>query len=163
MNYGLLEKAVQAYGDVKRRNRELLVAHGLRVAARLKYLGFNEQLQLVGLLHDVLEIADAASIEHVQKTFSLSEEQVEILLLLTRQYGESSEKHFNRVLESNNIGAIAVKYCDNSDNAAFKDEDYIFTEEVLGLNAKEEQAKYSARAKALKGKLFELGVDLDDY
>lgn len=163
MDYVLIEKVVPLYAGIRRRDREAYIAHVLRVADRLQTVGASKEVQLVALLHDALELSNMATMESLTKTFKLSEKVITALGILTRNQGENSKEHFNRVLNSENVYALLVKYFDCTDNAIFTEADKVWTQIELGLDAKLEEAKYMDRSGLVYAKLKEFGIDLYDY
>ena len=154
----IIEKVLPYYHHVLRRNREAYILHPIRVAKCVQQFSSNQELVILALLHDALEIKDDLNLSTISNSFSLSSQGLDVLALLTRNYGETSEHHFQRVLSSNSISALIIKYFDCLDNYHFETEDYFFTENDLGLNLEHERAKYKDRANLCKIKLESLSV-----
>lgn len=101
------------------------------------------------MLHDALEVCSNVDDSVLVADFGLSEEELEVIDILTAKNEESSYQHFNRVLYSGNDTALIIKYYDCLDNSEFTLSDYTFTSIVLGLDPKEEIEKYQNRSKQL--------------
>ena len=97
------------------------------------------------MLHDVLEVCPNVSHKTLVHDFGLTQDELNIIDILTAHEGESSQDHFQRVLDSQNTKALLIKYCDCKDNAVFLLEDYEFTRNVLCKDPYQEQDKYKLR------------------
>lgn len=95
----------------KRKNGDPYYTHPLTVQSRLETKGFNEEYQLAGLFHDLLEDTDATE----EEIKNLSNESVlEAVKLLTKQPEYSKEEYINNILK--NPIAKAVKTEDRIHN-----------------------------------------------
>ena len=85
--------------------------HPLAVANILKEKGFNEEYQIAGLFHDMLEDTDTT----YEEILSLSNERVaEAVKLVTKEKGYNEEEYISRIEE--NEMAKMVKLADRMNN-----------------------------------------------
>ena len=152
--YNYVSQVVALYQGHFRRNREPYVLHVLRMADNAKKCGLGNEIQLLCLLHDVLELNPQLTITHLQAMFNLQSIDVEVLKTLTRATDESSEQHFQHVLNSR---SLIVKYFDCSDNAEFVAEDAQFYKEYMKESHKEAKKKYVDRLHMIAEQLQKYG------
>lgn len=155
--YNYIVQVVALYNGHFRRNREPYVLHALRMADNAKLCGLGNEIQLLCLLHDVLELNPQLTITHLQAMFNLQDIDVEVLKTLTRATDESSEQHFQRVLNSRSIFVLIVKYFDCLDNAEFVAEDIQFYKEYMKESHKEAKKKYTDRIRMIARQLQKYG------
>lgn len=164
--YSVILQLIPLYSGITRRDREDYIQHVLRTAQLASRLQASENVQLLCLLHDVLEVNPKVTMLQLRYAFCLSNAQERTLSILTALKGETSEQHFYRVLTSGDIDALFVKFCDTHDNSIFivnsYFDDYEFTRKVVGKDPQKEQAKYKKRKLLLKDKLLEFGVIIKD-
>ena len=109
--------------------------------------GWEESnLPILIALHDVLEVVEGYTLSILQEQFELTSEEVVVIELLACKLNETSEENFYRVLSSQNILALKVKYLDCMDNALMDIEDYEWYRTVLNKSVTKEMDKYLARA-----------------
>jgi (p)ppGpp synthase/HD superfamily hydrolase len=155
--YNYVSQVIALYQGHFRRNREPYVLHVLRMADNAKKCGLGNEIQLLCLLHDVLELNPQLTITHLQAMFNLQDIDVEVLKTLTRATDESSEQHFQRVLNSRSIFVLIVKYFDCLDNAEFVAEDAQFYKEYMKESHKEAKKKYVDRLRMIAEQLQKYG------
>lgn len=161
MDLGLVSKVVELYGTTLRREREVYVSHVLRVATNVEAMGFNERGVLLALLHDILELdLPGYTLKSITSLLDLTPNESSILEILTARHGESSQEHYERIVQSNEGLAYAIKYYDNLDNAVFAVEDYAFTQEKLLRDPEKEILKYQERARMFKALLRAKGYEV---
>lgn len=158
MNLEIISKVIEIYGSVLRREREPYVAHVIRVANGVKKVGFSDRAILLSLLHDAVELD--VSLDSLIISFNLNEKEVKTLKVLTREYGEKSHEHFDRIIKSKDVVAQVIKYFDNLDNSIFTLEDHSFTRDKLLLDPEYEIEKYKTRANILKDLLITEGFSI---
>lgn len=86
--------------------------HLFSVYEKVKCNGFD--VSVVALLHDIVEDTDIALEDLVSEGFS--SEVVGMIEILTRREEETYKNYINRVLESDNYGALIIKKADLEDN-----------------------------------------------
>lgn len=124
IDYQFIQKLIDVHAGVRRRNREDYVLHCIRVGEIVHHLTNDVNLQKLAMLHDVLEVCPNVSHKTLVHDFGLTQDELNIIDILTAHEGESSQDHFQRVLDSQNTKALLIKYCDCKDNAVFLLEDY---------------------------------------
>lgn len=109
-------KAVQILFNGKDdRAGERLFNHFVRVTMKVVARGFDANVQIAALLHDTVEDIPDLSVEHLRAAHY--PESVCIMVdLLTRRLGQSYESYIDRIIASDNLGAVAIKLADNEDN-----------------------------------------------
>lgn len=157
ISYKHVIQAIMLYHGHARRNREPYVAHVLRMAENAKQAGLGNRVQLLCILHDALEMNPSLTITHIQSMFTLQDIDIEVLKTLTCATDESSEQHFQRVLNSRSIFVLIVKYLDCLDNAEFVAEDTLFYQQFMSETVKQAKEKYTSRMKLIALKLQEYG------
>ena len=110
------EIAFKVHGEQVDKKNYPYMAHILDVASRVSHLG--ESYEIVGLLHDAIEDAEAESfkkeiIATIKKEFS--EEILEAIFAMSKQEGEDYFRDYLPRLKRNKI-AVEVKIADSSHN-----------------------------------------------
>ena len=117
-----LEFARKKHDGQKRKGGEPYISHPVAVAEWLRDQGFDEDTQIAGLFHDLLEDTDAAE----EEILALSNERVlEAVKLLTKEKGYDMAEYVGGI-KGNEI-ARAVKTADRLHNlrsAVVCDEDF---------------------------------------
>lgn len=99
------------HGNQKRKQGTPYYLHPIAVANKLKEKGFNENYQIVGLFHDLLEDTDTTYDELVE----ISNNQIaDAVVLLTKEKGYIMEEYINNI--NNNQVAKMVKLADRIHN-----------------------------------------------
>lgn len=93
--------------------------HSIRVGDSLRDHGFPEEIQIAGLLHDIVEDGDY-TLDQLRE-LGYSERVIELVHLSTfdLELGEGPEswrKLMQRLIDANDADAWAVKLADMSDN-----------------------------------------------
>lgn len=153
----IIESALSLYVGIMRRDREEYKEHPIRMAKIAQEMGWLEpQIHLLICLHDALEVVEGLTPDYLQQVFSIIPEEGEILDLLTSMVNETSEDHFNRVLNSGNLLALQIKYCDCVDNAHMEFVDIEWYKDTLHLSYSEESDKYRLRSRQILEKIKEI-------
>ena len=144
----IIESALSLYDGIMRRDREEYRNHPIRMAKIAEEMGWlNSSSHLLIALHDVLEVGVEIRPAYLEKVFTLTPEEMEVITILTRRNGERSQEHFERVLNSGNLIALQIKYCDCVDNAHMEYEDIQWYKDVARCNYSEESDKYRLRSR----------------
>ena len=153
----VIESALSLYDGIMRRDREEYRNHPERMAKIAEEMGWlNSSSHLLIALHDVLEVGVEVRPSYLEKVFALTPEEMEVITILTRRNGERSQEHYERVLNSGNLIALQIKYCDNIDNAHMEYEDIQWYKEVARCNYSEESDKYRLRSRQVFEKIKEI-------
>ncbi len=94
--------------------------HPLRVLEIVNELGkelgvvITESCRIAAVLHDTVE--DTKLTMRDLEILGAGDEVLEMMKVVTRQDGETSHQHVDRVLDSNNLFAVIIKVADSRDN-----------------------------------------------
>jgi (p)ppGpp synthase/HD superfamily hydrolase len=100
----------QKYGD-----DDYFIAHVNEVAYEVGFAPGSHPFHMeVAYLHDVLE--DTELTEEDLYLLGVSVEVIETVKLLTKPLGVTYNDYIQKIIDSGNIGAMIVKYCDNKVN-----------------------------------------------
>ena len=157
VSYKHLIGVITLYNGHIRRNREPYVLHCIRMAQMAKDYGSGNRVQLLCLLHDVLELNKDVRLEQLRQIFSLESVDLDVLRILTCATDETSEQHFHRILNGKSIYALLVKWFDCYDNSQFVQEDFNFYETHMSEPMLEARLKYINRLRLIEQKLAEYG------
>jgi len=102
--------AAQKHEGQKRKDGTPYIYHPLKVAEIVKDAGFNEDYQVVAILHDVLEDTNATEAE----VREFGDDIFEAVFLLTKRSGLSEEEYVEKILKNNM--AFIVKSADKMHN-----------------------------------------------
>ena len=93
-----IEKYIQyikeKHGDQKRKEGTLYYTHPIAVCEILKEKGFGEEVQIVGLFHDLLEDTSATYEELIEMS---TKEIADAVRLLTKEKGYITKEYFKRI------------------------------------------------------------------
>lgn len=119
------------------------VNHPEAVAKFVEEFGGSETAIIAAYLHDLIEMSDWTyeSLEEL----GVQPEVIEILRLVTRLPDEDSRKHFDRVLQSDNLDALYVKAYDNYHNSIWTRKEMKWHREIIKTDPHAEVVKYSGR------------------
>lgn len=138
----VLKYAISKHSKQQRRGREPYVLHCIRVYEQSIMAGIKAPYSYAALLHDVIEDTPT-TVEDLRTDLGLPEEVLEVVNLLTKLPEESdNQSYIKRLISSDNINAITIKFFDAQDNSLFTKEDREFTETILGKNPETERLKY---------------------
>lgn len=116
-DFALLKHKGQKYG-----NTDYFTGHIVKVYERAKILTSNQfnlnrnfmiDVLCAAILHDILEDTDATYDDVLKLTNSYVADTVK---LLTKEKGESRITNTTKIVISNNLCAVMVKYCDSGEN-----------------------------------------------
>ena len=144
----LYDRALLLASDLfeNRKDKEGLpyINHLIRVSANLDTV----ELKIAGLLHDTLEDTRATKKDLIELGFS--EKVISIIEGVTNKKGEDYDAKIQRIIDSNDIDMIKVKFADMSDNYD-KYRMKLLSKEVRDKLTK----KYDNNLKLLKKELLE--------
>ena len=114
-----LMKAIEIAGAVHKGQKDKAglpyIFHPLRVSGKIAARGFSEDAQVAGILHDVLEDSNLISAD-VLLGEGIPESVIALLIIATRGETETYAEYIQRIVDSNNMEAIALKMADILDN-----------------------------------------------
>lgn len=112
MNYkAALEFATMKHGEQQRIGGEKYIEHPKAVANLLKSKGFNTEIQIVGLFHDLLEDTNATEKDIIKLS---NQRVVNIVKLITKEKGYIIDEYIKRIRGNNK--ALNVKIADRVHN-----------------------------------------------
>lgn len=91
---------------------EPYIGHLKRVSSRLQ----NEDEICAAILHDTLEDIEGMT-EEILLSLNIKENIIDMVKLVTKTPNTSYEDEINKIIKSNNIGALRIKYSDMLDNS----------------------------------------------
>lgn len=107
-----VEKYVkEKHKNQERKNGTPYYIHPFSVRDIIKQKGYNENYQLVALLHDILEDTDGTKEEILNLT---NDKVLEAVILLTKEKNYNTDDYINRI--KNNSLALPVKLADRLHN-----------------------------------------------
>ena len=120
MNSSLVQSALylatKAHEGQIRRGWHDYILHPVAVAISAMAHGMSDACVACALLHDVVEDTSVTFV-HLEALPWMTEEMLDILHLLTKVKGETSQQHLKRILASDNINAIKLKRLDLEHNS----------------------------------------------
>lgn len=138
--------------EVKRVGGDSLIAHSFRVSRMVKYIWPEDKVaHIAALLHDTVEDTPVG-LDFIEKGFGKA--VAEVVEILTRRENESYLEYIQRILDSGNLSAMKVKFCDALDNSSH----YVATVATDGVKPETWlywRIKYRTLAGLLKRKLIE--------
>lgn len=106
----------------------------------------------LAIIHDIREIKLSNDVaKHIEGM--CSPELLEGLDILSRKEGESSSAHFQRVLDSNNINALIVKWADCMANSEYTNSEKEWHNREFKYDYSLDQKKYLDRASIIISRL----------
>jgi len=115
-----IEIAFDAHKEQERRDGQPYVVHPIRVLGKLAIQGFSETVQIVGILHDVVEDSEEWTIQRLREE-GFEEDILEALELLDKNGKDETE--YIDAIARNDI-ARPVKIADMEDNLEDDPSDY---------------------------------------
>lgn len=157
ISYLQIAQAVLLYNGITRRQDEPYVMHALRKAEYAKTAGLGNKIQLLCLLHNVLELLPDLRANSLGLMYKLEEIDLIALKLLTPATDETPEQHFERILNGQCIFALIVKYLACYDDAIFSPQHKEYYHDYLKIDYKIERDMYISQMNRLEAKLTEYG------
>lgn len=99
------------FQDKKDKEGEPYINHLIRVSKKLK----NSNTRVAGLLHDTIEDIEYMSFNSLTE-LKFNDEIIELIRLVTKDPSLNYHDQITKIIVSNNIEAIKLKYADMSDN-----------------------------------------------
>ena len=99
------------FQDKKDKEGEPYINHLIRVSKKLK----NPNTRVAGLLHDTIEDIEYMSFNSLTE-LKFNDEIIELIRLITKDPSLNYHDQITKIIVSNNIEAIKLKYADMSDN-----------------------------------------------
>lgn len=99
------------FQDKKDKEGEPYINHLIRVSKKLK----NHNTRVAGLLHDTIEDIEYMSFNSLTE-LKFNDEIIELIRLVTKDPSLNYHDQITKIIVSNNIEAIKLKYADMSDN-----------------------------------------------
>lgn len=111
--------AIEKLKDCKKRlDDDEACNHGIRVSETLAHLGYDEDVVIAGLLHDIVEDTETTEREILD---AFGEEITRIVMAVTHDSslkGKAKKEDLLRKVKAGGAKAIAVKLSDNCDNTS---------------------------------------------
>ena len=99
------------FQDKKDKEGDSYINHLIRVSKKLK----NPNTRVAGLLHDTIEDIEYMSFNSLTE-LKFNDEIIELIRLVTKDPSLNYHDQITKIIASNNIEAIKLKYADMSDN-----------------------------------------------
>ena len=99
------------FQDKKDKEGDSYINHLIRVSKKLK----NPNTRVAGLLHDTIEDIEYMSFNSLTE-LKFNDEIIELIRLVTKDPSLNYHDQITKIISSNNIEAIKLKYADMSDN-----------------------------------------------
>ena len=99
------------FQDKKDKEGDPYISHLIRVSKKLK----NPNTRVAGLLHDTIEDIEYMSFNSLTE-LKFNDEIIELIRLVTKDPSLNYHDQITKIIVSNNIEAIKLKYADMSDN-----------------------------------------------